>query len=649
MIKKAIEHIENTNFINAIIIASIAPIIRGVLEGAIDHNKMLINPIEYKSALFIFLHQYAFFFAVYLALAFLIKLFFPKKDIIKILKFVFTTSLIIVIPPIVDALFGGNFKPQYIFSKEEFVYSLLNVFNPFVELRALSPGMRVELFIVVIGILAYMWIFEKNLIKSIIVLALFLIITGLIGSFPAFVGRENFNTFSLIETDTQRYSTVNLYFLAIFLILLFPNYFLKILKMRIYKFLYYLILLIFGFIIGIKVVKFTYSNTFANIFDYIGILNVVLSLFLAFLIALIVNDYYDKEIDKINKKPNVFNNGILKENEFLPFVLILLVLCLSFALSTSYAVFVVLLIILSAAILYSIEPIRLKRFWIVSTFNLSFIALMSVVLGISYFYKDNPLLILNSMISLSILIGITLGFGIKDLSDVEGDRKGSIFTAYTIFGNFGRYIQAILTSFAFIIISKILEINFIIGIIFSLISFILSIQKKFYEILFLLLFGAFSFICFLKIYNEDKFFNEVAYNYTRTELVELKKFDVLEDKINEILKNEPCNIYARTTQMGLLYDTKKYNQVDSLANYLLRNCYLNGYLYHIWSLALWKLNKTEHAIEKAKIAVLLSENNAYWTLSAMYYLKGNNFKSLEYQNIAIRVKASNTLALTLFN
>ncbi len=649
MIKKVIEYIENASFVNALIIALIAPIIRGVLEGAIDHNKMLTNPIEYKSALFIFLHQYAFFFAVYLVLSLLIKFFFPKKNTIKVLKFIFITSIVIVVPPIVDAILGGNFKPKYIFSKEEFIYSLLNVFNPFVELSALSPGMRIELFIVVIGVLVYSWLIERNIIKSIIVLALFLTATGFIGSFPGFIGKEKFDTFSLIQTDTQRYATINLYFLAISLILLFPNYFLKILKMRIYKFLYYLPLLIFGFIGGIKVVKFTYSNAFANIFDYIGILNIVLSLFLAFLIALIINDYYDRQIDEINKKLNVFNSGILKESEFLPFVLTLLVLCLSFALSTSYAVFIVLLVILSSAILYSIEPIRLKRFWIVSTLNLSFIALMSVVLGISYFYKDNPILILNPKVTLSILIGITLGFGVKDISDVEGDKKSLVFTAYTIFGNLGKFIQAVLTSSVFIIISKILEVNFIIGIIFSVISFILAIQKKFYEALFLLLFGVFSLICFLKIYSEDKFFNEVTYNYTRTELVEIRRFDVLEDKINEIIKYEPCNIDARISQMGLLYDTKRYSEVDSLANYLFKNCYLNGYLYHIWSLALWKLNKTEVAIEKAKIAVFLSENNAYWTLSAMYYLKGNNFKSLEYQNIAIRIKASNTLALTLFN
>ena len=53
---------------------------------------------------------------------------------------------------------------------------------------------------------------------------------------------------------------------------------------------------------------------------------------------------------------------------------------------------------------------------------------MSIVLGISYFYKENPILILNEKIILSVLIGITLGFGIKDL------------TAYTLFGNFGKFI-----------------------------------------------------------------------------------------------------------------------------------------------------------------------------------------------------------------
>ena len=473
--KKIFEYIEKSNFTNALIIALISPIIRGVLEGAIDHNKMLTNPIEYKSFLFIFFHQYAFYFAVYLALAFLIRLFY-KKDRIEILTFIFSTSIIIITPPIIDAIFGGNFRPSYIFTFDEFIYSLLNVFNPFVELRALSPGMRFEIFLAVIGIFLWTLSISKNFLKSVLTIISFSIIVAIIGSMPGFISKIYFNSFSLIETDTQRYTLVNLYILTIFLILIFPEYVFKILKMRIYKFLYYLPLLIFGFFIGIKVVKWTYFKAFENIFDYLGIFNIIISSFLAFLIALIINDYYDREIDKINNKKNVFNEGILKENEFLPFVIVLFVLCVFFSISASYSVFIVLLVILSSSIIYSIEPIRLKRFWILSTLNLSFIALMSIVLGISYFYKENPILILNEKIILSVLIGITLGFGIKDLSDIEGDRKGFIFTAYTLFGNFGKFIQGILTSSTFLIISKILEINILIGILFFIVCFIFSIH-----------------------------------------------------------------------------------------------------------------------------------------------------------------------------
>jgi 4-hydroxybenzoate polyprenyltransferase len=646
--KKIFEYIEKSNFTNALIIALISPIIRGVLEGAIDHNKMLTNPIEYKSFLFIFFHQYAFYFAVYLALAFLIRLFY-KKDRIEILTFIFSTSIIIITPPIIDAIFGGNFRPSYIFKFDEFIYSLLNVFNPFVELRALSPGMRFEIFLAVIGIFLWTLSIEKHFIKSILIIILFLTIVALIGSMPGFISKIYFDSFSLIETDTQRYTLLNLYILTIFLILTFPEYTFKILKMRIYKFLYYLPLLIFGFFIGIKVVKWTYFRAFENIFDYLGIFNIIISLFLAFLIALIINDYYDREIDKINNKKNVFNEGILKENEFLPFVIVLFVLCVFFSISASYSVFIVLSVIISSAIIYSIEPIRLKRFWILSTLNLSFIALMSIVIGISYFYKENPILILNEKIILSVLIGITLGFGIKDLSDVEGDKKGFIFTAYTLFGNFGKFIQGILTSSTFLIISKILEINILVGFLFFIVCFIFSIQKKFYEFLFLLLFSIFSIICFYKIYQSDKFFNEVSYNYHALELMKFSDLKPLEKKVNDILNYEFCNRNMREIQALLYYDLKQYEKLDSLMNFISNRCYLNGRLYHIWSLALFKLKKYHLAIEKAKIATLLLETGAYWTLSAMYYILKDNFKSLHYQNIAIKKKASDKLAWTLFN
>jgi len=293
MMKNIFNYIEKTNFINALIIALIVPIIRGVLEGAIDHNKMLTNPIEYKSFLFIFFHQYTFYFSVYLALAFLIRLFY-KKNRIETLTFIFSTSIIIITPPIIDSFFGGNFRPSYIFSFEEFIFSLLNVFNPFVQLKALSPGMRFEIFLAVIGILLWTLSISKNFLKSILTIILFLIILAIIGSMPGLISRNYFHSFSLIETDTQRFALINLYILTVFLILIFPEYVFKILKMRIYKFLYYLPLLIFGFFVGFKVVKWTYFRAFENIFDYFGIFNIIFSLFLAFLIGLIINDYYDK-------------------------------------------------------------------------------------------------------------------------------------------------------------------------------------------------------------------------------------------------------------------------------------------------------------------------------------------------------------------
>ena len=127
------------------------------------------------------------------------------------------------------------FRPSYIFTFDEFIYSLLNVFNPFVELRALSPGMRIEIFLAVIGIFLWTLSIEKHFIKSILIIILFLTIVALIGSMPGFISKIYFNSFSLIETDTQRYTLLNLYILTIFLILIFPEYTFKILKMRIYK------------------------------------------------------------------------------------------------------------------------------------------------------------------------------------------------------------------------------------------------------------------------------------------------------------------------------------------------------------------------------------------------------------------------------
>jgi hypothetical protein len=65
------------------------------------------------------------------------------------------------------------FRPSYIFTFDEFIYSLLNVFNPFVELRALSPGMRIEILLAVIGIFLWTLSISKNFLKSVLTIIRF--------------------------------------------------------------------------------------------------------------------------------------------------------------------------------------------------------------------------------------------------------------------------------------------------------------------------------------------------------------------------------------------------------------------------------------------------------------------------------------------
>ena len=159
----------------------------------------------------------------------------------------------------------------------------------------------------------------------------------------------------------------------------------------------------------------------------------LVSVFFAFQANVAFNDIADKKSDSESNKKRPLVQNIVSGEEYKIIGIAEAGLSLGLAFAISYNVFVFILCSLGLGFIYSMPPIRLKRFGIVSTFALSMVSLLWLFAGYFAAGAEN---ISGFPIStaLFVIFFITLSFNAKDLKDIEGDRKEGIKTIPVVFG-----------------------------------------------------------------------------------------------------------------------------------------------------------------------------------------------------------------------
>ena len=145
---------------------------------------------------------------------------------------------------------------------------------------------------------------------------------------------------------------------------------------------------------------------------------------------------------------------------------------------------------------YSMPPFRTKRFPIVATFTLALISLLAAYAG---FFAVGALSLQQfpAIYSLPILIFVSLGFNVKDLKDIDSDRKAGVKSLPVIFGEEkARKVISLLVALsylsAFALTQNILLLPF--SMFFALLSDFMLRKAKLYELPLLLTYFAFAAI-----------------------------------------------------------------------------------------------------------------------------------------------------------
>ncbi len=238
--------------------------------------------------------------------------------------------------------------------------------------------------------------------------------------------------------------------------------------LRIYLFLHYFFLMTGGYLISIFLKGYKIENFFY-------FLNVSLSLFLLFQSALILNDYFDKEGDKYIRNTNPFFYEYSKKEVIFYFLFFFFS---SLFLSTfSLRIFLIFLFSHILHIIYSVPPVRLKKYFPLNLLILGIAALFSFMMGfgINLSYKNIPL-----KIYLLIFLALTPAISFRDLLDIEGDKILNVKTIPTIFGEEkGKIYSSYLILYSYLITPLILKflLLYIFSIPLGILSF-LEVKKK---------------------------------------------------------------------------------------------------------------------------------------------------------------------------
>ena len=180
-----------------------------------------------------------------------------------------------------------------------------------------------------------------------------------------------------------------------------------------------------------------------NLFNIIGLLIVIISVGLSWVSSVTINDLFDKKIDEITNTSRPLIMKIFSREEYAGLGLVLLLSSLFLSSLVNFKISMLLLAYNALAWAYSAWPLRLKRFAYISTFVSAIASILILFSGFILVSPDQNISNLPFSIITLLVISYTISLPLKDLKDIEGDKKDGVYTVPVIFGeDRGRIIIA---------------------------------------------------------------------------------------------------------------------------------------------------------------------------------------------------------------
>ena len=446
---------------------------------------------------------------------------FTKQKSCRVLNLALYGLPIIFLAPIIDimASAGHGFTMAYIFdSHTKLLLDFLTFFGPFQE-YGVTIGQRIEIFIILCVIGWYVWVKTKKTAVAFVAILVTYTMLFMVAAIPGILytasdilrPHANETTFSFLKESilesnipvntlnkTLLYgSPLRMFELSfatfmsqIFFILLFIadttwSWYThrKILKtilgnIRAERVLFYLSLIILG-------AFYAYSITPIKLVlvDALGLIVLALSWVSACLYAIHTNDLADIDIDEISNPDRPLPKKAITPKMMRDIGFGWLVLSLVGAYIVGYYPFFMSIVFTSAYYVYSAPPLRLKRVPLLSSFLISLACLATMLAGFFFLSPNKMLASFPTLYAVGIVTVLTLGLNIRDIKDIEGDRKMGIQTLPVVFGKDGRQVVGALLALSFLLVPIFLSFYtlYIIALPSAIIGYKLCVRQPYKE------------------------------------------------------------------------------------------------------------------------------------------------------------------------
>jgi 4-hydroxybenzoate polyprenyltransferase len=375
-------------------------------------------------------------------------------------------SPIIFLAPLVDLIIsnGKGICMGYLGSGGALLLHDLITFFGSLTKCGISPGMRIEIFIILAAISRIIWVKTKSTSKTILAALLSYLLIFATGAPSGILALVHGNTSAnsgawfiemisqgLIGTAHGYLSLTADYFIPhalslvmarihlitaiVFGIIILwkeaPHHIrLWINNSRWERVLYYIALPITGALIAHSLNQTGNLNSL----DGIGIITGTLSIITACWAAAVWNDYHDTSIDAISNTNRPLHTHVLSQETYIAYGLLFFVISIISALLINYPFFFCILTFQLAYGIYSYKGTHWKKHFVTSALTIGFIGMVMVVMGYLFVQPNQSLGDLPLSILLSIFVTLSIVSQVKDFKDVAGDKADSIQTLPVLLG-----------------------------------------------------------------------------------------------------------------------------------------------------------------------------------------------------------------------
>ncbi len=439
-------------------------------------------------------HYYLYYVAVTVSLLLFLGLFIDRAKLERVSLFALAGN---VVAPLLDLSISGGkgFLMHYIFADGRGLLRSFFLFFTPAAISGITPGMKIEFFLGLCAFFLYVLYSTRNAAKAVCAAIGSYAILFFWGSLPSLwklfhdlfssgggaLSMSQFFTVSETASVVSRnflHPTVQLSYLRsveiffnvaiseIYYILIFflvatyffvrhGNAFSAILKnSRQFRAAHYYVMIGIGILLGLKAGPAWISW---NWLDVVSLIVLFVSFGCARAYAGGVNDIEDLETDKISNSRRPLPLGLLTAHDIKDTNLFFLIWALLGGFLVGQYAFFAIVAALFISHIYSVPPLRLKNYPMIATFLIAVASFAAFAAGFYFASPDKTTRALPIAYMLLIIVGLTLGENVKDVKDIEGDKKSGAYTLPVIFGEAtGKRIVGVLAVFSFLSVPLIL-------------------------------------------------------------------------------------------------------------------------------------------------------------------------------------------------